>query len=148
MDDERNTLEHKRDAVKQLLSKYPVVLAYLYGSEARGEATTLSDIDIALVVKDGLAPEARLQMELALEVELASIDPGDYDVRIINDAPLAVKGEVVQTGTLLFAQTDEVRVDFEASTRDAYFDFLPVLRFHREAYLNAQRDLLEQKGLL
>ena len=148
MDDERNTLEHKRDAVKQLLSKYPVVLAYLYGSEARGEATTLSDIDIALVVKDGLAPEARLQMELALEVEFASIDPGDYDVRIINDAPLAVKGEVVQTGTLLFAQTDEVRVDFEASTRDAYFDFLPVLRFHREAYLNAQRDLLEQKGLL
>jgi hypothetical protein len=99
-------------------------------------------------VKDGLAPEARLQMELALEVELASIDPGDYDVRIINDSPLAVKGEVVQTGTLLFAQTDEVRVDFEASTRDAYFDFLPVLRFHREAYLNAQRDLLEQKGLL
>ena len=148
MDDERKTLQHKLDAVKQSLSKYPVVLAYLYGSGARGEATTLSDIDIALVVKDRLAPEARLQMELALEVELASIHPGDYDVRIINDAPLAVKAEVVQTGALLFAQADDARVDFEASTRDAYFDFLPVLRFHREAYLDAQRDSLEQKGLL
>jgi len=141
-------LENKLDAVKRLLGKYPVVLAYLYGSEAREEATTLSDIDIALVVKDQLAPETRLQMELALEVEFASIHPGDYDVRTINDAPLAVKAEVVQTGALLFAQADDIRVDFEASTRDAYFDFLPVLRFHREAYLDAQRDSLEQKGLL
>jgi predicted nucleotidyltransferase len=148
VDDERKMLEDKLDAVKQLLAKYPVVLAYLYGSEARGEATTLSDIDVALVVKDRLAPEARLQMELALEVEFSSIYPGDYDVRIINEAPLAVKAEVVQTGTLLFAQADDVRVDFEASTRDTYFDFLPVLRFHREAYLDAQRDSLEQKGLL
>ena len=148
MGDERNALELKLDAVKQLLGKYPVILAYLYGSEARGESTTLSDIDIALVVKDRLAPEARLQMELALEVEFASIHHGDYDVRIINDAPLAVKAEVVQTGALLFAEADDVRVDFEASTRDAYFDFLPVLRFHREAYLDAQRDSLEQKGLL
>ncbi len=87
-------------------------------------------------------------MELALEVELALVHPGDYDARIINEAPLAVKAEVIQTGALLFAHSDDARVDFEASTRDAYFDFLPVLRFHREAYLEAQRASLREKGLL
>ncbi|MCI0421588.1 MAG: nucleotidyltransferase domain-containing protein [Acidobacteria bacterium] len=148
MDDKRNTVKRIQDAAKQVFGKYPVILAYLYGSEARGEATTLSDIDIALVVKDRLPPAARLQLELALEVELASIHPGDYDVRIINEAPLVVKAEVIQTGALLFAEADDARVDFEASTRHAYFDFLPVLRFHSEAYLDAQRASLREKGLL
>ena len=32
-----------------ILSAYPVMLAYLYGSVAEGRATTLSDVDIALV---------------------------------------------------------------------------------------------------
>ena len=148
VDNECNMPESKRDAFRQVFTKHPIALAYLYGSTARREATPLSDVDLALVVKDPLLPEARLQMELALEVELASIDSRDYDVRIINDAPLAVKAEVIQTGELLFAQSDAFRVDFEANTRDAFFDFLRVLRFHREAYFDAQRDVLREKGLL
>jgi uncharacterized protein len=148
VDDRRNRLELIRDAAEQVFDKYPVVVAYLYGSESRAQATSLSDIDIALVVKGHLPPEARLQLELTLEVELASVHPGDYDVRIINEAPLALKAEVIQTGVLLFAPADDARVDFEASTRDAYFDFLPVVRFHREAYLDAQRASLREKGLL
>jgi hypothetical protein len=41
-----------------------------------------------------------------------------------------------------------MRVDFEASTRDIYFDFLPVLRFDRQAYFDAQHTALKEKGLL
>jgi uncharacterized protein len=148
MDSPCRTLEMIRSAAARVFCTHPVALAYLYGSQATGHATSLSDIDVAVVMQKPLVPDERLRVELGLEVELASVLAGNYDVRIVNDAPLTVKAEAVQTGVLLFVQNEEARVDFEASTRDAYFDFLPVVRFHRQAYFDAQHTALKEKGLL
>ena len=37
-------------------------------------------------------------------------------MRIINDAPLVLRGKVVTEGMLLYAQDESVRVEFETTT--------------------------------
>jgi hypothetical protein len=49
---------------------------------------------VAVVMQETLVPDERLRIELAFEVEVSSILGGNYDVRIVNDAPVAVKVEV------------------------------------------------------
>lgn len=131
------TIDDKlRTCLSAIFSKYPIVLAYLYGSEAVGQATPLSDFDIALVMDhDAYDSKSRLTIELELEEEIArNCGIGKVDVRITNEAPLMVQGEVLTKGILLYSRDEAYRVDYETSTRSAYFDFLPIAVEHREAY--------------
>ena len=118
-----------------ILEGYPVKLAYLYGSAAAGNLTPLSDVDIALVADRELTPLERLKLMLGVEVELADrCDIHNADVRVINDAPLVFRGRVVCEGILLYARDEAARIEFETTTRDAYFDYLPVHRRLQEAF--------------
>jgi len=125
-----------RTTLGAIFAKYPISLAYLYGSEAAGQATPLSDFDIALVMTDDVyKPKSHLTLELQVEEEIARIcGIGNIDVRIMNEAPLMVRGEVVTNGILLYSQDEVFRVDYETSTRSEYFDFLPIAVMHQEAY--------------
>ena len=118
---------HIRSCLAELLSRYPIIAAYLYGSVARGQATPLSDLDIALVVyEDKLPRTKRLKFELEVEervVEQCGLRRAE--LRVINDAPIIIRGEIVTDGILLYCQDDEARIEFETRTRSAYFDFLP-----------------------
>lgn len=126
-----------RSCLSRVFSNHPVALAYLYGSVAAGRATPLSDVDIALVLIEGqYEPSKRLELELKIEDEIAqSCGIAEIDVRVINDAPLLIRGEVVTDGVLLFSRDEVFRVDFETSTRSEYFDFLPVAILHQKAYI-------------
>ena len=135
-----------REAAEKVFGTHPVALAYLHGSQATGHATPLSDVDVAVVTVGELQPRDRLRLEVTLETALAAVLVRDIDVRIINRAPLAVRGKVVQTGVLLYARDAATRIDFETAVRSAYFDFLPVLQYHRAAYFASQRAGLCSEG--
>ncbi|MEK7441501.1 MAG: nucleotidyltransferase domain-containing protein [Chloroflexota bacterium] len=123
-------------ALAQVLSHYPVVAAYLYGSVAAGIATPLSDVDIALVIVENSVPkDQRLHFELNAEIEISDkCSLPNADVRTINDAPIMVRGEVVTNGILLYTGNDEARVEFETRTMSEYFDYYPIYEFFRRAY--------------
>ena len=57
------------------------------------------------------------------------------DVRVINEAPIMVRGEVVTSGLLLYSGDEVARVEFETRTYSEYFDFLPTAVAIREAHL-------------
>jgi uncharacterized protein len=137
-----------RGAAESIFGTAPVALAYLHGSQASGQATPLSDVDVAIVTEGVISARDRLRLELSLETALAAFLGRDVDVRVINQAPLPVRGRVVQTGVLLYARDDAVRVDFETAVRSAYFDFLPVVQYHRAAYFASQRAILTERGIL
>jgi predicted nucleotidyltransferase len=128
--------------LKEIFSKYPIALAYLYGSQAAGRATPLSDFDIALVIaSDDYDPRSRLDLELQVEEEIARVcEIDNLDLRVINEAPIMVRGEVVTNGILLFSQDEGFRVDYETSTCSEYFDFMPVAAMHRQAYIERLRE--------
>ena len=127
-----------------ILQDRPVLLAYAYGSVAAGCLTPFSDVDVALVLSDeGLTPREQLRLQLQLSVELADAGIAEADVRIINQAPLAIRGQVACQGILLYSGDEAARVEFETRTRDEYFDYQPIARRLREAYFAD----LQQRGL-
>jgi hypothetical protein len=124
----------------------PVILAYLYGSRSRGRYTILSDVGIALVTEEALPPLARLDLELDLEVKLAAAGIEGADVRLINQAPVAVKGRVVTEGKLIYCRDDQKRIEFETMTRSQYLDLQPFLKKQWKTYCRAAKADLEARG--
>lgn len=124
-----------------LLQNQPVDLAYLYGSAALGRATPLSDVDIALVASELPPPHARLKLMLSLQLDIdEQCDISNADVRVINDAPLILRGKVVTEGILIYERDPSIRVAFETDTRMRYFDYLPVYRRWQEEFLAEIRE--------
>lgn len=122
-----------------ILAGYPVDAAYVYGSVARGTATPLSDVDIALLLAEPCAPYDRLKLALTIQGEIETRCDLPVDVRAINDAPLMVQGRVVQQGHLVYEGDRARRIHFEVMTRKQYFDFAPVARRLQEAFLERVR---------
>ncbi|MBS1250818.1 MAG: hypothetical protein MAG431_02414 [Chloroflexi bacterium] len=132
----------------EILKNHPVVSAYIYGSVAAGSMTSLSDVDIALVLDKNCKLDAyqRLMVELdiAADIEQYCVIL-DTDVRIINDAPVRVQGEVVTRGKLLYTRDEDARVEYEVYTRRRYFDFQPVLKMMRESYFAHLENEIREK---
>ena len=112
---------------------------------ARGRVIPLSDVDIALLLIAPLPPYERLTMELTIQGDIeAACGLSPVDVRAISEAPLTVQGRIVQQGILLYERDRARRIAFEIETRKRYFDFAPVARRLRDAFL--QR--VHREGLL
>ncbi len=119
-------LARVQEVLPSVLARYPVVAAYVYGSVARGTVLPTSDVDIALVLTESLPPYEGLQLELTIEGEVeeaSGISP--VDVRVINDAPLLVKGRILQEGIRVYEGGRQKRIAFEVLTLQQYHDFQP-----------------------
>jgi hypothetical protein len=132
-------------SLRPFLDERPVLLAYLYGSTAIGQTTPFSDVDIALLLSEPLPPRERLDLELSVEIALEdTLGLPNADARVINDAPLQIRGAVVQEGVLLYCRDEAQRVDFESYTRKLYLDFKPVAEMFRQLFV--ERVLKEGLG--
>ncbi len=126
-----------RGCLPPILARYPVVLAYLHGSAARGKTTRFSDIDIALVAPpdSDLDPYHQLMLELQIENEMEqACGIPNAEIMFMNEAPIAFQGKVLTEGILLYTADEDFRVEFETMTRKRYFDFLPVIDMFQRVY--------------
>ena len=128
-----------KSCAPEVLAQYPVEIAYLHGSVARGCPLPTSDVDIALVLTE-LPPPYELKIQAALEDACGLTN---MDVRAINDAPLMVQGSIIQEGTLLYSRDKERRITFEILIRKKYFDYRPTATRMQQAFL----EHIHQKGL-
>ena len=127
----------------EVLSKYPVEIAYLHGSVARGCPLPDSDVDIALVLTELPPAYERLQLELEIQAALEdACDLSNLDVRTINYAPVMVQGGIIQEGILLYNRDKAHRIAFEVLTRKRYFDFQPVAKRLQQSFFNR----IQKKG--
>ena len=138
-------VEKLRLRLETALSRFPVELAYLHGSIARGTPLPGSDVDLALVLSEPLPPPMeRLKLEFEIQDAIAEVcELKAVDARVINHAPLAVQGEIVQEGVCLYARSRELKTEFESLTRRKYFDFKPKMERMQSAFLKHTR----QRGL-
>lgn len=124
--------------VPDIFCSRPVLFAYLYGSFVSGDVHPFSDLDIGIYIDD--VPDINyLELELSLSLEIdAKIESSvKTEVRIINNLPLVVIGNIITEGSLIYSINENVRVDFETSVRKAYFDFLPVITAYQNTYINS-----------
>jgi len=131
-----NDLQQRlREIAGDILEETPVLFAYLCGSYARGLSHPFSDLDIGIYV-EGLDAKACLDLELslALDIDEKMDHVVQSEARVMSHLPLVIQGEIITDGELIYSRAEEKRIEFETRVRKAYFDFLPVIRQHREAH--------------
>jgi predicted nucleotidyltransferase len=104
------------------LSKYPVIIAYVFGSEAKGESGPLSDMDIAVFVDKSIDKSGRFDLKLRLSNELSSIMDRRVDLVILNDTPVQLSFEVIEDGELVFCRDQSIKVAVETEILSKYLD--------------------------
>lgn len=134
-------LDEHTDALQQYFASLEgVVLAYLFGSHARGQAWAQSDVDVAVLLQGN--PDQDTCFDMRLEVIgglMEVLDTNDVDVLILNQAPPALGYAVLRDGILIFGRDEQTRIEFYLQTVNAYLDFKPVLKRHERAILERAR---------
>ncbi|MBI3393341.1 MAG: nucleotidyltransferase domain-containing protein [Nitrospirae bacterium] len=114
-----------------------VGLVYLFGSQAQGTDTPLSDVDIGVVFT---APEVlanSLDLHTKLYDLLTDVIPGsrEVDVVFLQQTSPEFQFHVIRTGQVIFESDPIFRADYEERVVNEYLDFEPVLREFSAALL-------------
>ncbi|MFN4179691.1 MAG: type VII toxin-antitoxin system HepT family RNase toxin [Armatimonadota bacterium] len=105
------------EQLAQIVSEFPSVLAaYLFGSVVRGDADHFSDVDVAVLLEDGLTKEQRWDIVGRLLDALFSVVGQDKaDVVDLKEAPIWFQKVVIKTGKLFYERDPVARMNYEAS---------------------------------
>ena len=122
---------------------YPfIVAAYQFGSTIRGGEGPLSDLDIAILVRDEQTPLAvdLLRVELLLAYELQKqLHVQQVDLINLNRQRLPLQYAILRTGRLIFETDPKYRIRFVQKVIQDYLDFQPTLeligQFHTKGWL-------------
>lgn len=96
-----------------------ILFAYLFGGLARGRFNPLSDIDLALFLKD----ERKTDYLEAFGSISEILGTGEIDLVILNKAPLSLSGRILQSRQVLVDKAPFVRHRYESLTLRMFFDF-------------------------
>ena len=100
-----------------------VLVAYLFGSHARGKATPISDVDVAVLLSEAVPRETYLDYRIALMQELTRVFRSDeVQVVIVNQAPPLLAYKVIVEGKPLFCRDEVARLRFRTDATRRYLD--------------------------
>lgn len=118
--------DHVVNNLIHVLNKYEhrVLFAYLFGSRARGEGASSSDIDIAVYFAEGTRA-SHFETKLALYADFCrALKRNDVDIVVLNDTTnLILLDEITRAGIVLYDRNPEVRMDFELRVLHRSLDF-------------------------
>jgi predicted nucleotidyltransferase len=125
-------LEHYQPALNRVFERHGVVLAYLFGSQARGDAGPLSDVDVGVLFSPDVPEDQRFDRVLRLIGELGTLFRQDkvYVVDLAEASPL-LGHRVYRDGQLLYCVDDADRVRFVTRVLRNYVDTEPLRRIKR-----------------
>jgi len=96
-----------------------IVFAYLFGGLARNQRKPLSDVDLAIYVKD-LKKLDYLSLFGKISETLCT---DEVDLVVLNSAPVSLAGRSLQTRKLLVDKDPFLRHKYESQTFREFFDF-------------------------
>ncbi|MBC7320481.1 nucleotidyltransferase domain-containing protein [bacterium] len=107
---------------KDILEKHnSIIFAYLFGGLAKGRISPISDIDIAVYLRE---TENLLEVKLEILSLLSEVlNTDEIDLVILNTAPLPLKARIIQNKKVLVDKDPSLRYSFESLTLREYFDF-------------------------
>ena len=123
------------EAIVRILEQAPITLGVLYGSQARGEATERSDIDLAVEFEESLSSTERTRARLDLIKQLS----GELETDEIDVLPLPA----VSNGLLEDILTDGVLIYGSMTDVDSYRERISSTSNHRDR-LAAFDNILEE----
>ncbi len=144
MTEGRRPYEDLIQDVGAALGAEPVVAAaYMYGSAARGTATPISDVDVAVLPEETVPASERAELVRRLIDLLERRHPGRrFEIRLLDELPIAIRGRVVSEGVRVCDRNPARRVEAEVRARMEYHDFLPFERLGTREGLRGLRERL------
>lgn len=98
-----------------------VVFAYIFGGGAHGQLRPLSDVDVAVYLEDTADPvEQKFEF---LRLVTAHLGTDEVDVVVLNKAPAALVGRILQSRQVIYDRDPFCRQRFESLALREFFDF-------------------------
>ena len=104
------------------LSKYPIVFAYLFGSQAEGQPTIIGDIDLAVFIDKKIPKSERFDIRLRLTNDLSAMTGKRVDLIVMNDIRIQLAYEIIKHGKVLFCKDRDAMIDVEIEILSKYLD--------------------------
>ena len=107
-----------------------ITAAYLFGSYAKGKNHPLSDIDIAVLLKENMD---FFQKKLDL-IETASetLSTDEFDLVILNQASPGLAFEILNNGKILVNKNENLRIEFLLKNAKKYMDTYPLRKLSED----------------
>jgi predicted nucleotidyltransferase len=109
------------EALAYLKSRSDIDFAYLFGSFGKGKPLPLSDVDIAIYLKEPVDVQEKRMEILGVLVDLLKTD--EIDLVILNRAPLTLRKKVLDSKKVIVDNNPFLRHQYESLTMREYFDF-------------------------
>jgi predicted nucleotidyltransferase len=126
-------------ALAPVFARHPVIAAYLFGSQATGSTTPLSDVDVAVILEPTVESPGMIQVTLISDLT-AALRRNDVDVVILNNAPPLLRHRATSRGRLIYCRDDAARAKFEAAALRGYVDTKPLRDAQDRALLDRYAD--------
>ncbi len=120
-----------------------VAALLLFGSASRDEVTPLSDIDLAVLYREGLGEWEMFKIHSNLYLDLSRLmHTDDFDLVNLNVAPLTLQFSAIDDKVILVLYDPQTLIDFQAKVLGAYLDFYPILREYYKRLIGASEEPL------
>lgn len=101
-DRERDELDLDIESIRSVLADNAVAYAVVFGSVARGEDTTVSDVDICIRFSDTLSRRERFDRRNHIDSILQRYAPRFVDVSDFHTLPDSVALNALRTGVVIY----------------------------------------------
>lgn len=123
-----------RERLARALDVDGVVAALLIGSQARGDAGPLSDVDIAVWAEDRLSSGQRWDLHLDLIGRAAqALGTGEVDVIMLDGAPPLLRHRAIRGGVRVVDRDPRTRLRKEVASVLEYLDTAPLRAMQAQA---------------
>jgi len=114
-------------------SEEKILVAYLFGSQAKKLNTKISDVDIAILLSE--TPKNLFEYYLYMVNKLSGTVGDNLDLIILNTAPPMLKHQIIKYGKIIYTRDEKERIKFEARAESEYLDFSRALRRYDECLI-------------
>lgn len=105
--------------IRKLVEPNPNVLAVLaFGSQIEGRAHVFSDVDICIVM-----PKTSEKTRRETLLKVSGTLPEKYDVKMFEELPLMLKGEVIKSNKALFIRNEDELGEYLWNEKKIYDDY-------------------------
>lgn len=127
-------LDFDHAKASEIFRRHGVALAYLFGSQASGATSPLSDIDIAVLFGRQVPSRDYFDHQITLIADfIGLLHRNDVDVAVLNQATPLLAQEAIG-GEVLYCIDEAVRVEFEKQALRRFVDTAPLRRQLAEAF--------------